>query len=264
MRRRLVVDCFPFFNELAMLEYRLELLKDVVDYHVIIEATRTHKGNPKPLFFNANERLFEKHASRLIHIVIDDMPDSENPWVRENHQRDAGVSRGLKKVPGLENSDIVVVSDIDELPNPATVQKLREEGLTGFARLRQDLYYFEASRRGFQTSSWTHSFVGDAGTVSKCMRLSLARTDGTFPIIDDGGWHFSYFFPTELVLKKLEEFSHQENAIQRFATKEHVDRAIGGETTLFERERTRESPRFLLPPGTKELSKRILELAPLC
>ena len=31
-------DCFTFFNELDLLKIRLELLEDVVDYHVIVES----------------------------------------------------------------------------------------------------------------------------------------------------------------------------------------------------------------------------------
>ena len=37
-------DCFTFFNELDLLKIRLELLEDVVDYHVIVESNLTHSG----------------------------------------------------------------------------------------------------------------------------------------------------------------------------------------------------------------------------
>ena len=45
---RKIVDCVMFYNELDMLEFRLEYLSDSVDFFVISEATRTHVGS---LFF---------------------------------------------------------------------------------------------------------------------------------------------------------------------------------------------------------------------
>lgn len=54
---RKVWDAVTFFNEIDMLELRLETLWDVVDHFVVGEATRTHAGEPKPLHFrDAAER----------------------------------------------------------------------------------------------------------------------------------------------------------------------------------------------------------------
>ena len=47
-----VFDCFPFYNELDLLEIRLNILNDVVDYFVLTESTRTFTGKPKPLYYN--------------------------------------------------------------------------------------------------------------------------------------------------------------------------------------------------------------------
>ena len=50
-----VIDCFPFFNELELLEIRLNELDPVVDQFVLIEATRTHQKKPKSLIYNENK-----------------------------------------------------------------------------------------------------------------------------------------------------------------------------------------------------------------
>ena len=42
-----VIDCFTFFNELNMLELRLEELHKTVDLFVLVEATKTHAGKQK-------------------------------------------------------------------------------------------------------------------------------------------------------------------------------------------------------------------------
>lgn len=43
-------DCFKFFNELDLLEIRLNTLNDVVDRFVIAEATRTYRGIRRNFF----------------------------------------------------------------------------------------------------------------------------------------------------------------------------------------------------------------------
>jgi beta-1,4-mannosyl-glycoprotein beta-1,4-N-acetylglucosaminyltransferase len=41
MPQRRVFDCFTFFNELDLLRLRTTLLRDVVDYFVIVESNKT-------------------------------------------------------------------------------------------------------------------------------------------------------------------------------------------------------------------------------
>ena len=45
----MIYDCFCFFNELDLLEIRLNELNPVVDKFVLVEATMTHNGDKKPL-----------------------------------------------------------------------------------------------------------------------------------------------------------------------------------------------------------------------
>ena len=52
-----IVDCFTFYNELELLNYRLNILDDVVDYFVIVEATHTFIGNEKKLYFNEYKEM---------------------------------------------------------------------------------------------------------------------------------------------------------------------------------------------------------------
>ena len=50
-----VIDCFIFYNELDLLDYRLNILKEVVDYFVIVESTHTFVGKEKELYFNKDK-----------------------------------------------------------------------------------------------------------------------------------------------------------------------------------------------------------------
>ena len=49
-KKRKIVDCFLFYNEVDILEYRLTVLWDIVDFFVISEATRSFVGKEKPFF----------------------------------------------------------------------------------------------------------------------------------------------------------------------------------------------------------------------
>lgn len=72
MASRRIYDCFTFFNELDLLELRLNELASVVDYFVIAEATHTFTGKPKPLHFKENAARFEAFLPRIIHIIVED------------------------------------------------------------------------------------------------------------------------------------------------------------------------------------------------
>ena len=53
-----IIDCFIFYNELDMLELRLNELYDVVDHFVLVESTKTFVRNDKELYFeNYKERF---------------------------------------------------------------------------------------------------------------------------------------------------------------------------------------------------------------
>ena len=47
-----VYDCFQYFNEDHVVDLRLNILDNQVDYFVISESTRTHQGRRKKLNFN--------------------------------------------------------------------------------------------------------------------------------------------------------------------------------------------------------------------
>lgn len=70
----MIYDCFSFFNELDLLEIRLNTLDKVVDKFILFESTLTHTGNPKPLYYAENKDRFAKFSDRIVHIVVNDFP----------------------------------------------------------------------------------------------------------------------------------------------------------------------------------------------
>jgi beta-1,4-mannosyl-glycoprotein beta-1,4-N-acetylglucosaminyltransferase len=115
-------DCFTFFNELDLLEIRLETLGSVVDFFVIAEAPITYRADPKPLYFELNKQRFAKFLPKIRHIIVDDLPTEkgfDQNWQRETLQR-AALERGLADA---RDEDIIMLSDLDEIPTPAKIKE---------------------------------------------------------------------------------------------------------------------------------------------
>lgn len=115
-------DCFTFFNELDLLEIRLETLDSVVDFFVIAEAPITYRAHPKPLYFELNKQRFAKFLPKIRHIIVDDLPTEkgfDQNWQRETLQR-AALERGLADA---RDEDIIMLSDLDEIPTPAKIKE---------------------------------------------------------------------------------------------------------------------------------------------
>ena len=118
----MIYDCFTFFNELDILELRLNILYKYVDKFVIVEGNKTHTGKDKDFIFEQNKNRFEKFLDKIIYIKVEDFPSLENSqtsedgnkWLYENYQRDA-IMRGLTE---CKDDDIIITSDCDEIINP--------------------------------------------------------------------------------------------------------------------------------------------------
>lgn len=120
-----IFDCFPFFNEIELLELRLEELWDVVDQFVIVEAKQTFSGNPKPIIFNDNKDRFEKYMSKIRHVVVDDFPLGLDDWGKETYQR----NEILRELSDILPDDIVMLSDVDEIPRADVVKVVAGLGI---------------------------------------------------------------------------------------------------------------------------------------
>ena len=112
-----IYDCFQFFDEEHILDLRLNILNEFVDFFVIAESTTNHQGKEKKLNFDLNK--FKKFSKKIIYIVVDDTVEAiKKPhlWgesLVEQHQRNS-ITRGLNK---CHENDLIILSDVDEIPN---------------------------------------------------------------------------------------------------------------------------------------------------
>lgn len=227
----MIYDCFTFFNELDLLEIRLNILAEHVDRFVLVEANRTHTGITKPFFFEANRTRFTAFLDKIVHIKVDDLPDLESGqegkfghrWILENYQRDA-ILRGLEN---CHEDDIVLISDVDEIPNPEAIAKYRK----GICSLEQKFMYYFLNNRSLKEPIWNKARIctyadlrhpgqalrsHDPYAFSAPGRPTYLRFCKAKPI-RDGGWHFSYCGGVESILQKRRSIVEQ-----RFNTEDNM------------------------------------------
>lgn len=221
-----VYDCFPFNNELDILEKRLSTLWDVVDRFVIVEATRTHGNKPKPLYFNDNLKRFEKYLSKISHIVIDDYPATDS-WSIERHQRDCMV-RALTQ---CKDNDIVIVSDADEIPTPeAILSYTTDQGIKAF---EMDLFYYNLNTKA--ADKWNEAKIVPYKMLKEMTPCGVRYTNADK--IPNGGQHLSYFTDdVNVIIKKIEDTAHQEYNKPEFKDPEIIRDRITRGVDIFGRD----------------------------
>jgi hypothetical protein len=211
----MIVDCFTFFNELDMLEYRLNVIP--ADKFVLVEATKTFSGNPKELFYEKNKARFSKWADKIVHVIVD-FPESGDAWARERFQRNA-IDRGLKQLQ-LSDSDTIIISDVDEIPNPSVFSRSYVE----LHALHQDAYYYNLTC--IVKKCWLLPRIMNWKTYLNIDSPQKCRTTLKYSILENGGWHLSYFGDTDFIKTKLVSFSHTEYSGDQYTDPKHIQKSI--------------------------------------
>ena len=241
-----IVDCFPFYNEIDLLKYRINLLKDVVDYVVIVESTHTHVGNEKILYFDEFKKEFPSYDNtKIIHVIIDDFPHkvpdiqispdyAGQQWTNERFQRNC-ITRGLEKIPDLENDDVIVVTDLDEIPDPRTLQKIKNGEIdVTINHMEMTMYYYNLNT--FHRNYWSQCFLCKCEVMlDKSSTLSdLRGTNFNTPNIKNGGWHLSYFGDVPFIQNKLRQFAHVEFCGDDYTNENFIENKVTNALSLFD------------------------------
>ena len=199
-----IYDCFSYWDEDILLDLRLNILDEYVDYFVIVEGNRTWQNNYKKLRFDINK--FAKFKHKIIYVPVEDMPDGRNPYLRENFQRNA-INRGLKNA---QDDDIIIISDLDEIPNPKKINNFKKK--MRYAVFKQLHFYYKLNLHSQKNPYWFGSRI----CIKKYLKSPQWLRDLKFKkrpfwridklrlnnIIVDGGWHFCNLKnPAELLYK---------------------------------------------------------------
>lgn len=202
---RRVFDAVLFNNEVDMLEIRWRELYPYVSQFVLLESNSTFTAIPKPMFFEINQNRFNFVEPRLTYGNIGGrFKKGENPFIEEAYQRVALDQ--LLRLAGIQEDDLLIMSDVDEIPSRHTINLLR--WCDGFPQilhlqLKNYLYSFEFK---LDDNSWRASV--HRYKPGKTRYAHFRRTDY---LLADSGWHCSFCFRyVEEFVFKMKAYSHND------------------------------------------------------
>ena len=202
---------------------RLNILDKYVDYFVIVEGNKTWQNNPKELRFDIKK--YEKFKHKIIYIEVTDLPDGEDPYLRENYQRNS-ILKGLSN---SKDEDIIIISDLDEIPNPEVFSNFKKE--MRYAVFKQKHFYYKFNLQSKNNPYW----LGSKICLKKYLKSPQWLRDLKFKkrsfwrldkfrlnnIIENGGWHFCNLKKPESLLYKYENLCETDDPVH---FKEKIDK----------------------------------------
>jgi beta-1,4-mannosyl-glycoprotein beta-1,4-N-acetylglucosaminyltransferase len=236
-----IYDCIQFFDEENVLDLRLNILDEFVDFFVIVESTTDHQGKIKKLNFEITK--FKKFEKKIIYVVVDDTADiikkshiGQNSLV-ERHQRNS-ILKGLKN---CDDNDLVIISDVDEIPD---LRKLNLFNKKNYAVFSQKKYDYKLNLLNETEGDWHGSKICLRKKLKspqwlrdlKFKKYSFWRFDKTrnTQIIKNGGWHFSYLQSPDKIIKKITSFSHGERNKPEFTNIKNIEEKIKNQQNIFD------------------------------
>lgn len=247
-----IYDTFMIFNELDMADLRFHVLNPVVDMFIVVESGMTHSGNPKPRVFGdaLDAGYFSEFADKIIYSYLPTLEGNDS-WTREHNQR-AAISDVLRTFAAPE--DWVIVGDADEIVNPEAIRYAFEgnkHAAWDTFKLELDFYYYDVQHRvkqGWAIGMARWKWDQDANKIRTC------EFSSTPMVIDNAGWHFSYFGDAEAIMRKAQAFMHHDWVEHYGLTPDKVQAALDAGTDLWGRDLTIERV-----PLTDSLPRYVLE-----
>jgi beta-1,4-mannosyl-glycoprotein beta-1,4-N-acetylglucosaminyltransferase len=238
-----IYDCFQFFNEEHILDLRLNILNEFVDFFVFVESTTDHQGKQKKLNFDSKK--FKKFNDKIIYIVVDDTaevikkPHFGGESLVEQHQRNS-IMRGLKN---CADNDLIILSDVDEIPDPNKIKLFNKKNK--YAVFSQKMFNYKINLLNETENNWHGSKICLKKDLKspqwfrnlKFKKYPFWRIDKqrNLQIIENGGWHFAYLQSPENISKKIKSFAHGEFNKPNFVNLENIKEKINTGKDIFDR-----------------------------
>ena len=254
-----IFDCFMFCDEDLLLDLRLNILDQHVDFFVIVESKYFHNGKERQLKFDIKK--YKQFENKIIYIVHENEPagihkvnkeDDEgiksyklitNAHLRENDQRNH-ISQGLNNAT---DNDLILISDVDEIPNFESIK---------LEKIKNQLIFFEQSLFYYKLNRYLPNFIwyGTKGCKKKYLKspqwlrnikskkFLFWRLDTLFSdtkyinkyFINDGGWHFSNLKNAEDIELKLKSYlHHRDYEVEELGAKK-INELIKNNQTIYD------------------------------
>jgi len=238
-----IIDCFTFFNELDLLEFRLRLLDKYVDHFIIAESNLTHSGSRKPYFFEENRLRYKPWLSKIIYVPLEQSTEgldftkketSYNPesaaWKLENEQRNALAAATAV----LGDEDLVLLSDLDEIPDPSSLKKINLKNGPVSLSMLFHYYFFNCQHLGADRW-WNGTIICTGSQFRQTTPQKLRDNRNVYKSIPRSGWHFSFLGGFEKIKYKIRSFAHTEFNREETLTDANIIRAMEEGKDIFNR-----------------------------
>lgn len=228
-----IYDCFTYFDEKMLLNFRLNCLDKYVDKFVIVECMYTHKGEKKGFKLDLN--TIKRFRDKVIYIKVNEKPlnlniinkdDDENKvnskhilngYIWDHFQRNK-IIEGLKD---CKQNDIVIISDLDEIPNLKKINFLKIKEKLIFFRQKILFYKFNLlykNRFWFGSRACKKKYLLSPQWIRDIKHkkynpfrfdiwLSKKKYSDILYIIN-GGWHYTNLKSANDIFKKLRNYAH--------------------------------------------------------
>lgn len=242
-----IYDCFSYYDEDLLLDLRLNILNDYVDYFVILEAGEDHQGNIKKKKFCLEKFKKFKHKIKyffLEKIIIDKKINLPKNW-DFGHLRDQSQRNYIQQcISEASNDDLIIISDLDEIPNPEAIKKFDQK--YKYAFFKQKFFYYKFNLLNLTQPNWFGSricqkkylkspqWLRNIKIEKKGVKKFFQKFFSTINILENGGWHFSYLKDPKEILKKIKSFAHGEPNMENLNEKEIAEKIIN-QKDLFDR-----------------------------
>lgn len=176
----------------------------MVDRFVLIEARQDHQLNPKPLLFEERKDEFARWP--IEHIIVDDIGED---GAIEHGAAFAQRKAILRYARGLPDDDIVMISDVDEIPSRWAVQMVVDSPGDAWAFFQRLFYYYanwESDDGWWGTRAYRRAVLPEEPRVWRAMGTLLANE---VPI-ERAGWHLSWWGGPAAIREKLRAFSDKQ------------------------------------------------------
>ncbi len=254
-----IFDCFMYFDEEIVLDLRLNILNDYVDYFVIVESTFTHRGDTRKLKFNHEK--FKKFEKKIVYLVYDEYPSNIeealkddnhdeksrkyilNAAYRENGQRDF-IINGLKNA---NDEDLILVSDVDEIPN---LENLDKRNINNKIILfKQKMFYYKfnlklpgliwtgtkaCKKKVLQSPQWLRNIKDKKYPFYRLDTIFSKKKYINIEFIDDGGWHFSNIKTAAEIQHKLKSYLHHREFDENPMTENEINKIIKNKQAIYD------------------------------
>ena len=236
LNKHKIIDCFLFYNELDMLEFRLTELNEHVDYFIILDSDFDFAGNKKDSMFESNKNRFDSWKEKIIRIDCPELTiELFNQINTEKYPQYKNLSTDIinkdiiifymmikliETLPQLELDfeDIIMFSDIDEIPDFTTLDLIDDYLLFNSIILRQKRFFWTTKYIDKDLSFGTscHQYTRIARNPLVLDHFYKVKSNKKFSnnTFLDSGWHFSHFEDLGNLHKKLELINNREYSLK--------------------------------------------------